>query len=140
MACKKYPEGGYEKDREKNISGTWNLSLYEVSGIDSTELINYFGDNYYKEVRIAISSGDISVQVEGIGGSANFVDNNKKFRFSSEKMNSLVCTSVNLSSCRKNYFKPEGGSYLDWTINKLTSNELILSCNLINNYKLKFNK
>ena len=41
--CKKYPEGGYTKQGPKRILGNWKLSLYEVNGIDSTDLINYNG-------------------------------------------------------------------------------------------------
>ena len=41
VACKKYPEGGYIYKRDTDIQRQWYLTLYEVDGIDSTDLINY---------------------------------------------------------------------------------------------------
>ena len=50
--CKKYPEGGCERRGPKNIVGNWKLFLYEVNGIDSTDLINYNNSEIYKEITI----------------------------------------------------------------------------------------
>jgi len=37
--CKKYPDGGYVKDTEKNIKKTWRLEKYIRNGVDETSLL-----------------------------------------------------------------------------------------------------
>ena len=84
-ACKKYPEGGTEKDGPKNIIGSWLLTLYEVDGIDSTNLINYNGNENYKKVRITTpssSSKEIHLVIESgivVNYTIKFGSNNETF-------------------------------------------------------------
>jgi len=46
-----------------NHNGVWTLTLYEVNGIDSTELINYNGDEKYKEVSFGKETGNNNNQI-----------------------------------------------------------------------------
>ena len=63
--CKKYPEGGCERRGPKNIIGDWKLTLFEVNGIDSTDLINYNGDDRYKKINISKNGGNFSISTSG---------------------------------------------------------------------------
>lgn len=138
-ACKKYPEGGYIYKRDTYIKGIWELTLYEVNGIDSTELINYNNDAVYKKVLFVkphSNDKDISVTIGGIGYLAYFVNSNKDLNFYSQEGTAVVCQT---GYCYKMYFVPEGNS-VAWHIAKLTNTDMTLTSSLTNSYKLKFHK
>jgi hypothetical protein len=139
VACKKYPEGGYIYKRDAYIKGIWELTLYEVNGIDSTELINYNNDDVYKKVLFVkphSNDKDISVTIGGIGYLAYFVNSNKDLNFYSQEGTAVVCQT---GYCYKMYFVPEGNS-VAWHIDKLTNTDMALTSSLTNSYKLKFHK
>lgn len=143
VGCKKYPEGGYEKDGPKNIIGTWQLTLYEVNGIDSTDLINYNGNPNYKSINISKLQTSITTHNARINNSVgigfNFTDSNKKLDFSSSYGTIYCPTIIPSSDCYKIIFAPEA-SNLTWEVSKLTSSELIMHANTSNNYTLKMKK
>jgi len=149
--CKKYPDGGYERRGPKMLlkhNGAWTLTLYEVNGIDSTELINYNGDNKYKEVSFAKENTHYSPNLyaenfDSFSYIINFSNNNTKLSF-----NTTVSDYDNLAKycyvgnsfatgCYRLFFNPEGHT-TEWEIIKLTKKELILTCSQVNQYKLKF--
>ncbi len=139
VACKKYPEGGYIYKRDTDIKGIWELTLYEVNGIDSTDLINYNNDAIYKKVLFVkphSDDKDISVTIGGIGYLAYYVNSNKDLNFYSQEGTALVCQ---MGYCYKMYFVPEGNS-VAWHITKLTNADMILTSSLTNSYKLVFHK
>ncbi len=140
-ACKKYPEGGYTKQGPKRIVGNWRLTLYEVNGIDSTDLINYNGNDNYKNnsfLKHHSKDKEIIIDSEGsIAEKASFTNKNQKIEFYVGDPSSLKCIS---GFCYRNYFSPEGQNYNEWKIIKLNKTELTLSCDLINNYIIKFKK
>ena len=147
--CKKYPEGGCERRGPKNIIGDWKLTLYEVNGIDSTDLINYNGDDRYKKINISKNGSNFSINTSGYTGySLNFTNENQKLSFSNENINSgVVCkTNVNNTStqnCYRTFFIPESNVNsinTEWTILKLKKDEIILSFNKTNSYKIKLSK
>jgi hypothetical protein len=139
--CKKYPEGGFQKRGPKNIIGDWKLSLYEVNGIDSTDLINYNGDDNYKKctfLKHHKKDSEIIVQIEGKGTSkTSFDDDNSAVVFYSESGNAVNCEEI---YCNKDIFTPEGGYTQKWQINKLTKTELKISCFIKKHYNLIFLK
>lgn len=139
--CKKYPEGGYIKRAPKFIIGEWKLTLYEVNGIDSTDLINYNGtDNYKKNVFSKHHNSDSEIIIDSKGSIASkshFTDKNRKIEFYTNDPNLLKCIS---GYCYRNYFLPEGGYYNEWLIIKLTKNELKLKCGIQNTYFITFQK
>ncbi len=139
--CKKYPEGGCERRGPKNIIGNWKLTMYEVNGIDSTELINYNGnDNYKKNSFVKHSNGDKEIIVDSKGSIAekiNFKDKNEKIEFYTNDQSSLKCIS---GYCYRNYFLPEGTNYNEWKIIKLTKTEIVLTSSQKNIYKIKLSK
>jgi hypothetical protein len=143
--CKKYPEGGYTKRAPKFIPGTWQLTLYEVNGVDSTDLINYMNDENYKNVSISKNGSTLSFGYEGYkGNSAKLIDNNQKILFYVGNTNSgkscLLYNSINY--CYRAFLSPElsNDPSTEWKILKLTKTEMALSCSLINRYVLKFSK
>jgi len=140
FSCKKYPEGGCERRGPKNIIGTWTLALYEVNGIDSTELINYNGDDIYKKITFLKNVSTISVDYKGYdGASAKFIKGNSEILFNS----SFNMTYYN-SNTRKyrNILVPEASSKTDcaWEIIKLNKKEFVIKAQKQNAYTIKFNK
>ena len=139
MACKKYPEGGYEKDGPKNIIYTWKLTLYEVDGIDSTNLINYNSNENYKTI---LFSGNSKIGYCGqpYGGSCclmYFSSNNEVLTGTVDPYyGGKVCYT---GGCTKEIFTPETSS-ATWKILKLDSNELHLQSQQIHSYNLKFHR
>jgi hypothetical protein len=154
--CQKYEDGGtllrnrkhlfgHKKD---NASKTWKLKLYEVNGIDSTNLIN--GTSVYHDNCITF----ILDNKEGYSGKAkNFLfdyiidlgsspseeiiigHNN----FPPTSVDSLQC-DLGKNACARNIFVPElngiGGSGF-WQIKKLTKKEFIIENDkLKNTYKI----
>ncbi len=138
VACKKYPEGGYIYKRDTDIQRQWYLTLYEVDGIDSTDLINYNNDVSYKNIRFLKRNSndpDISVFTSGSYYSpSRFTNSNKNLNFYKSNPSSVICNS---GFCFKAYCAPEGLS-VQWEIIQLTSTDMILTCRLNHSYKLKF--
>lgn len=141
LNCKKYPEGGYERRGPKLILGNWKLSLYEVNGIDSTDLINYNGnDNYKNNSFLKHHNRDKEIIIQSKGSSASklyFIDKNRKIEFYTNDSALFECLS---GYCYRNYFLPEGDYYNAWQIIKLNKNELKLKCCLKNTYVINFKR
>jgi hypothetical protein len=144
--CKKYPEGGCERRGPKNIIGDWKLSLYEVNGIDSTDLINYNGDDRYKKIKFYQEGKGKAAKLyaRANGASVNSVNFSNKntilsFQVTGTYFGSVGCGG-NPTTCFKEIFSPEDGSDKDWDIIKLTKDELILASSQKNTYKIKLNK
>lgn len=137
VSCKKYPEGGYVYKRDTDILRQWHLTLYEVDGIDSTELINYNNDVSYKDIRFSKRNSndpDISVFTAGSNASSRFTNSNKSLNFYKNNSASIICS---IGYCFKTYYAPESTSS-QWEIIQLTSTDMVLTCSLNHSYKLKF--
>lgn len=140
--CKKYPEGGFLKRGPKIfIKNSWTLTLYEVNGIDSTNLINYNGDENYKGfIPMRDGSNIIGTLYPTFYHSIQFSDNNRNIRFNTELYDSTkVCilNSSHYSGCYRMIFNPEGRP-TNWEVLKLNNKEMILTCTLNKRYTLKF--
>ena len=123
--CKKYPEGGCERRGPKNIIGVWKLSLYEVNGIDSTELINYMGDETYKKVSIFKNVSTVSVSYEGFNSnSGHFEDNNTRIVFNSVESGRKCVQFNGVNYCYRSFLTPEI-KRTKWEIVKLTAKEFV---------------
>lgn len=154
--CKKYEEGGFVQlsrkhlfgERRNNASKKWKLKLFEVNGIDSTNLIPgiiqipNFHDDF---ITFTLDNKD------GYTGKANtFIFNyNINLGFSPSKelgvvyanspMKHLDSTQCDLSKniCTRNLLIPEFPRITStWQIVKLKKNELIIIMNQRNNYKI----
>jgi hypothetical protein len=138
--CKKYPEGGCERRGPKNILGDWKLSLYEVNGIDSTDLINYNGDENYKTIKIYKNASVTQIdQKSSITSVGSFSDKNKIITIKRQtELNGRVCyLDNNINYCYRLFFTPENSYKMDWKIIKLTKDEVSLSSSSKNTYKIK---
>lgn len=141
--CKKYPEGGCERRGPKNILGSWTLTLYEVNGIDSTDLINYNGDGVYKRITFLKNASTVSVNHEGYNYSASFFDNNSQIKFSGADSPLNCGTYMGTNYCNRAVFVPEtenSNSFGIWEIRKLTKKEMVLSSTQKNSYLIKLSK
>ncbi|MCC6182688.1 MAG: hypothetical protein IT237_12730 [Bacteroidia bacterium] len=137
--CKKYPQGGFQNQAKKHILGNWTLTLYEVDGIDSTELINYNGNNRYKEISFLKhhnKDSEMIIQGRAKSGKAEFKNKNSEIEFYSLEP-PLYCVN---NYCDKNYVVPEGNYYQKWKIQKLTKNDLSLVAIAKRQYVLKFKR
>jgi hypothetical protein len=137
ITCKKYPEGGYIKRGDKLIVGNWKLTLYEVNGIDSTELINYNGNDSYKKCNFLKhhpKDDYVVVDIDGQNSVGYFNNNNKYLRFSKQSSPCVNCIS---GYCFRTFLVPESELLVNWKILRLDKKELITSASLINNYKIK---
>ena len=150
--CKKYPEGGFEVRGPKMLlkhNGAWILTLYEVNGIDSTNLINYNGNEKYKESYFLKEYGRFEKDLLAENYPATrykieFQDNNTVLAFirpidTHGDLGFYCYNTIDsyYSGCYRLFFMPEGIK-CSWSIIKLTKKELILTCSQKNNYKLKF--
>jgi hypothetical protein len=138
--CKKYPEGECERRGPKNIIGNWKLSLYEVNGIDSTELINHNGDELYKTIRIYKNASTIQIdQKSSITSAASFSDKNKTLTIKrqTEIIGSVCYPDNNINYCYRLFFTPENSHLMDWEVLKITKEEIILSSVKNKSYKIK---
>jgi hypothetical protein len=141
--CKKYPEGGYQKRGPKLILGNWKLSLYEVDGIDSTELINYNGTEDYKLVKIYKSVSVFEIEQKGsIEYSAGFTDNNKSITLNgkNDSVGSECTLYAGINYCFRRFFRPEGLGATEWRIIKLTKTEFVIEHSGAKNYKIKLSR
>jgi hypothetical protein len=142
--CKKYPEGGFQKRGPKNIIGDWKLSLYEVNGIDSTELINYNGDDKYKNIsfnkRQGTNNKNLDCRInDRLSVAIYFNSKNEYINFEVGNITSpVICESIISNKCYKMIFLPEveGNSSMEWKVIKLTKKEIKLNCNYKNNYTI----
>jgi hypothetical protein len=140
--CKKYPDGGYTKRGPKNIIETWKLSLYEVNGIDSTDLINYNNIDDYKRISFQKNASTISISAPHSGALAmDFAESNQKLIFgNSAPVSGTECILYqNVNYCYRSFLIPEGTQNqisVEWTIKRLTKNEIHLSLVQKNNYKI----
>lgn len=145
-ACKKYPEGGYEKDGPKNIIYNWKLTLYEVDGIDSTDLINYNGNEDYKNVRFFPDASDpknnkkvVAQPYNGNLCKMTFVSNNEALDGIVYSYGGALNCGISPTFCTKQIFTPETNT-ASWKILKLDSKELHLQSQQIHSYNLKFTR
>ena len=143
--CKKYPEGGFTKRGPKNIFGTWRLTLYEVDGIDSTELINYNNDERYKQIDVKKEQTKYSPNfyIKAFAASSNvfrFQDNNTKISLNTGGGYILVknCGGTPMT-CIKEFLNPEGPQ-VTWEILELTKHELHLTFKQAHSYIIKMKK
>jgi len=155
--CKKYDEGGYVHKRIKNLFGknddgakkSWKLKLYEVNGIDSTQLIqgvdkyiddsnnfikfsigqskskDYFANTIVYNLLISV---DKKAKLLSIGSGLNDVIHSNDSTQCFLESNTIIC--------QRNIFNPEKNRFAEWEIKKLTSDELIITKQLNNNYKI----
>ncbi|MCD6019783.1 MAG: hypothetical protein K0S53_2904 [Bacteroidetes bacterium] len=141
--CKKYPEGGCERRGKKNLlNRPWKLTLYEVNGIDSTELINYNGSDTYKKISFFKNVSTISVQNwshRDLG--VSFVNENRslEFRMDTSTIGIYCINEDNVNYCNRSYYFPEKNNLrtYEWEIRKLDAKELIIVSSLKNSYKIK---
>ena len=148
FACKKYPEGGFLKQGPKTLitdkNGNWQLYLYEVNGIDSTNIIpggNYpledfykyfFGFSSYKDGHTKKYHSNILL----FPYTNTFIENNKKIIFLCGNYNSTRCDSINgVKYFSRNIFGPETDGTV-WNIIKHRDKECILTYSSKNNYKI----
>ena len=129
-------------------NGAWILTLYEVNGIDSTNLINYNGDEKYKEAYFLreggrFQKGLLAENYPAFRYKIEFQDDNTLLSYrplDTQDDFGFYCHNTANSyytGCYRLYFVPEGQK-CSWSIIKLTKKELILTCSQTNNYKLKF--
>lgn len=142
--CKKYPEGGYVSRGDNLIAGMWTLKLYEVNGIDSTDLINYNNDDKYKECTFNRYTKNLWFQgkMGGVIITTYMSDSHKTLEAQASDYyggyySSKICKS---SYCFRPYLQPEKVEYFRWQIQKLTKKELILTASYTNSYKIILTK
>lgn len=146
FSCKKYPEGGCERRGSKNILGRWKLTLYEVDGIDSTNLINYNGTEGYKEIIIYKESSKYSprmyTRVDQIFlMTVDFENDHKDVVFGNNENPDIGFTCLPAwyaqdTNCYRMIFTPEN-DYTKWQILKLKKDEFVLSTKLKHSYKIE---
>jgi hypothetical protein len=120
--------------------------LYEVDGIDSTNLINYNGNEDYKKFTTTTSSSNSKETHVNLWNSPiysiTFGVNNETFdgKVSSYGVynGAMSCYSPS-NNCYKNYFTPETNKST-WKILKLDSKEMHLQSQQIHSYNLKFSR
>jgi hypothetical protein len=145
--CKKYPEGGYHFNAIKHLKGEWKLKLYEVNGLDSTEIINYNGNDNYKKISFNTRQGtyskDLDCRINGKNAMNIHIDSKREFiSFDGGGANSAIaCDPIINNNCYKLIFLPEAEQCrMDWKILKLTKNEVIITSTQKNSYRIKLSK
>lgn len=155
--CKKYDEGGFVKQTRLHLFGghkvgsskTWKLKLFEVNGIDSTNLIlnaNNIPDFYNKFITFSLKDKkfmDYSATtfLYNIAGEIDLSYHNISvgpWTSNWTKEDSTQCFLKNsIYYCSRNIFLPEiqDRAFL-WNIKKLTKNQFILTVNAKNSYKI----
>lgn len=142
-ACKKYPEGGFVNRGPKNMLGEWTLQLYEVNGVDSTEFINYNGDDDYKKIVFKSDAPrDKNPRYMTVDQTnqrtVSVINSNLELEVRNEnQFQGKECAPYyfRAEKCYRVIFCPEG-SDSKWTIQKLTSRELTLAFSGKNEYKI----
>jgi hypothetical protein len=141
ITCKKYPEGGFTKRAPKKIIGQWKITLFEVNGIDSTELINYNGDELYKKVTFQKEDTKYYPRLYGQAHGGNnatvtFNLDNTVLNFETQSYyGGKDCGGIPLT-CIRNILFPESQSST-WKIIKLNRKELFITSQQKNNYLIK---
>lgn len=145
-ACKKYPEGGFFNRASKNIIGGWKLELYEVDGIDSTDLIIYTGNEQYKDVNIYEENTRYNphLYIRSYGATENilvFKENKRKLEiYANTGYGGAKLCGGNPILCLKQFLNPETGQSTFWDIIKLSKTELIISSAQTKSYRIKLTK
>lgn len=155
--CKKYPEGGFVHQTNKHLFGgldigdnkEWDLELFEVNGIDSTNYIFNsssvvdFKKNFIK-FRLIENKSKISLYgytfIYFLQGSIN--EKEKAMYIYTPAINSnevkTQCKIIdNINYCCRNIFTPENNfSDPKWSIKMLTKKKMVISKQLKNSYKI----
>lgn len=141
FSCKKYPEGGCERRGPKNIIGSWKLSLYEVNGIDSTDLINYNNRDEYKKITFLKNVSTFSIRSSGFAYSGRFENKNANIKIynSGQSVECVYSSTLHDTLCYRNIFSPEKMDCI-WQIVKLTQKELVIKTEQQNSYVIKLTK
>lgn len=144
--CKKYPGGGKHSQFFKNLEGQWKLQLYEVDGIDSTNLTqgsNSIANYLDKFATFPMVHTGKRTQIHLQNHYRNYTvsfNNKKREILGLEDLNtanfdSSGCLLYDSQMCQRNIFNPKNEKYFNWKIEKLTKTELIL-LSTIYNYKI----
>jgi hypothetical protein len=158
--CKKYEEGGITKlsrkhlfgERKDGASKIWKLKLYEVNGIDSTQLIPGASQisNFYEEfITFTLDNREgftfkANTALYDYGGTIDQVYKNVAISYGHFPLNNLDSSQCNYRGssliCSRSILLPEGFySNKLWKIDKLTKKEFIITNNeLKNSYKIIF--
>lgn len=141
FTCKKYPEGGCERRGPKNIIGTWKLTLYEVNGIDSTNLINYNNRDEYKKIIFLNNVSTFSIRCSGFAYSGHFENKNANIKIynSGLPIECLYSSTLSTTLCYRNIFAPEEVDCI-WQIVELTKKNLVIKLEQQNTYVIKLAK
>lgn len=114
--------------------------MYEVNGVDSTDLINFIGDEKYKNVSITKNVSTLSVSYEGFKGNSGHFEESNSFVVFNSDMIGKKCTLFNgFNYCYRSFLTPENQK-TKWKITKLTSKEFILMNSGSNSYIIKLIK
>lgn len=154
LTCKKYDEGGLKRLTNKHLCGgnkigdkkTWKLKLYEVDGIDSTNLIKNSNVSDFYDVTFELTSGkrdntmiiwtqfsnfELNIGITSCQFSLIYLDHT----FPTAE-DSLQC---NNQYCYRNIFIPTVNTNFNkvWRLKKLTSKELIIEKVINSSYRIK---
>jgi hypothetical protein len=158
--CKKYEEGGVIRvsrkhlfgERKDNASKTWKLKLYEVNGIDSTQLImgvNQINNFYEKFITFKLDNKEgftfkANTALYDYGGTLDQVYKEVILSYGHFPLNNLDSSQCNYYNstlvCSRSILLPEG-FYTNkvWKIEKLTKKEFVIKNDgLENKYKIVF--
>lgn len=148
--CKKYPEGGFRKYAHNGLINEtgkfWKLDLYEVNGIDSTNQVAVLANlPDYKEkflhfwtIKQRYFRYDFA-DCHSWKYKFQFINDNKQIIFFTGYTNNETTCIVTSNGCERNVLNPEG-KITEWNIEKLQKNELKLTSNQNNSYKLILKK
>jgi hypothetical protein len=153
--CKKYPNGGFVNQTRKHLFGgndvgdskTWKLKLYEVNGIDSTNIIQNgttvdFYDITFKLTDTKYKSFTANTIFQSYRGSSGTTFNITFYNIDITKEDSVQCKKIdNVLVCYRNIYVPEVVTKnREWQIEKLTATELIINKSISNTYRIILNK
>jgi hypothetical protein len=145
--CKKYEEGGWTRLTRKHLFGgnnigdnkTWKLKLFEVNGVDSTEIIKQnLPDNFFEVTFTLTDPKYINLSANtGIfkhGGSVG----DKTLLLGYE--DTTGCKNIGGTYfCSRDFLSPEYNKWSKiWDIRRLTSKEIVIETNwkLRNSYRV----
>lgn len=154
-SCKKYPEGGFVNQTRKHLFGgndvgdskTWKLKRYEVNGIDSTELIRNGSTSDFYDITFKLTDKkykdfEANTLFQKYRGSIGSKFNITFYDIDLTRQDSVQCKQLNNSIvCYRNIYIPEVNiKNREWNIEKITTNELIISKSVSNQYRITLNK
>lgn len=154
-ACKKYPEGGFINQTRKHLFGghkvedskTWKLKSYEVNNADSTDLIRNGTTTDFYDITFELADKkykDFTANTvfQKYRGSVGETFNITFYDIDLTIEDSIQCKQLNGSTvCYRNIYIPEVGTKnREWTIEKLTADELIINKSISNFYRITLNK